>query len=150
MEIRRAKCGEGRMLSGIALRSKAYWGYDCDFIEACRDVLTISEENISSNLVYVIEESSKIIGFFSLTVNSENNELDSLFIEPEYIGKGFGRLLWNRIIEAAEEAGIREFTIDADPNAEGFYIKMGAVRIGEAESSVLAGRKLPLLKVTLI
>lgn len=137
-------------MSEIALCSKAYWGYDSDFIEACRDALTISEKHISSNLVYVLEDSSKIIGFFSLTINNVKNELDSLFIKPEYIGKGYGRLLWNSIIRIAKEAGITEFTIDADPNAEEFYIKMGAIRIGEVNSTVFVNRTLPLLKVTLI
>lgn len=150
MNIRKAKLGEGKILSEIALRSKAYWGYNSDFIEACRGALTISEKNISSNLVYVLEESSKIIGFFSLTVDNEKSELDSLFIEPEHIGKGYGRLLWNSIVKIAKEAGIKAFTIDADPNAEEFYIKMGAIRIGEVASTVFINRALPLLKVTLI
>jgi GNAT superfamily N-acetyltransferase len=149
MEIRRARPGEAAVLSEIALSSKAYWGYDSRFIEACREALTLSERSISEDFIYVLEASSGIIGFFSLTADPGKSELDFLFIKPEHIGLGYGKLLWNRILETAREAGISEFTIDADPNAEAFYLKMGAVRIGEVDSTVFSNRKLPLLKVTL-
>lgn len=150
MEVRRAKAGEGRLLSEIALRSKAYWGYDRDFVEACREALTISESTIASEFVYVLEEESDIIGFFCFDVNGDKSELDDLFIVPEFIGKGYGRLLWNSILEKAKELGISEFTIDSDPYAEGFYKKMGAIRIGEIASTVFKDRKLPLMKVVVV
>jgi hypothetical protein len=37
--------------------------------------------------------------------------------------------------------------IQSEPNAEGFYVKMGARRIGSVESSVMKGRLLPLMEV---
>lgn len=147
MQIRRAKMEEGDFLSEIALRSKAYWGYDDSFIEACRQALTISKECIASNYVYVLEDKSVIMDFFCLVANGKAGELDSLFIDTQFIGKGYGRLLWNSILQNAKDIGIDEFTIDADPNAEEFYKKMGAIRIGEVESTVFENRKLPLMKV---
>jgi hypothetical protein len=39
--------------------------------------------------------------------------------------------------------------IDADPFAEGFYLAMGAERIGEVASDALPGRMLPQLRVLL-
>ncbi|HYE83078.1 MAG TPA: GNAT family N-acetyltransferase [Clostridia bacterium] len=149
MEIRKAKPGEGAILSELALCSKAYWGYDAGFIEVCRDALTISEKYIASNYVYVLEDGSGIAGFFSMVAGDEENELDNMFILPEYIGKGYGRLLWDKLIELAKEIGIVEFTIVSDPYAEEFYRRMGALRIGEVDSNVQKDRKLPLMKVTI-
>jgi len=40
--------------------------------------------------------------------------------------------------------------IDADPNAEGFYLKMGAERVGESPSGSIPGRMLPLLQVSTV
>ncbi|MCG6496213.1 hypothetical protein MCM47_18115 [Kitasatospora sp. A2-31] len=41
--------------------------------------------------------------------------------------------------------GSRRLTIDADPNAEPFYLAMGATRIGTTASESVPGRELPLL-----
>lgn len=116
-------------------------------MEACRNDLTISEKYISSNFVYVLEDEFRIIGFFSLILNDGKSVLDDLFIHPKFIGKGYGRILWNGIIKIAKEMGINEFSIDADPHAEEFYRKMGAIRIGYVDSTVFKDRKLPLMKV---
>ncbi|MGQ7056072.1 hypothetical protein ACUN3C_22715, partial [Bacillus cereus group sp. BceL245] len=48
--------------------------------------------------------------------------------------------------EKANELGLKSFTIDSDPNAKGYYLKMGAQLIGETPSTVFKGRVLPLLK----
>ena len=40
-------------------------------------------------------------------------------------------------------------SIQSDPYAEGFYLAMGAVRVGELESTVTPGRMLPLLRFDL-
>ena len=77
MLIRRAKLDEGKILSKIAMRSKAYWGYDDSFMEACREDLTLTENIIASNLVYVLENSSFIIGFFCLIVSGKSGKLDA-------------------------------------------------------------------------
>ena len=147
MRIRKARTDEGPILSGIAMRSKAYWEYDNDFIEACREDLTISEQKIEGNHVYILEDTSTIIGFYCLAANGKTGSLDFLFIEPDFIGRGYGRILWESVIQTAREIGLDEFTIDSDPHAEEFYRKMGAVRIGEVESTVFRGRKLPLMKM---
>jgi len=42
--------------------------------------------------------------------------------------------------------GVTSFILEADPNAAGFYIKMGGVKIGEKASLVVPGRKLPIIK----
>jgi hypothetical protein len=48
---------------------------------------------------------------------------------------------------AAAVAGFEYLEIAAEPNAEGFYRKMGAQSIGETPSASIPGRMLPLLRV---
>lgn len=47
--IRRARTDEGPILSVLALRSKTVWGYDDDFVQACREKLTITPEYIRTS-----------------------------------------------------------------------------------------------------
>lgn len=147
--IRRARPGEADVLSALAMRSKAYWGYDDAFLEACREALTITEKYISDNPVYVIEKQAIVTGFCSLVVHGDSAELDNLFIDPLFIGRGCGRLLWDKAVEMSKEMGIRVLTIDADPFAEGFYKRIGAVKVGDSESTVVPGRMLPRMEMVI-
>lgn len=92
--IRKANMDEASYLSGLAFRSKAHWGYSDDFMEACRDDLTISPEQIASSLIYVLEDENSIKGFIGLEIDNGGCFLTDLFIEPKAIGKGYGRALW--------------------------------------------------------
>jgi len=40
------------------------------------------------------------------------------------------------LIDLVSESNISELEISADPNAEGFYERMGATRIGEVRSEI--------------
>jgi len=144
MKIRKALLSEANELSEFALHSKATWNYSKEFILACKEDLTITEEYIKNNFVYVLENDNTMIGFFSFLRNE--NALDFLYIHPRYKGKGYGKILWEYVIQQANELGIKSFTIDSDPNAKGFYLKMGAKLIGETPSTVFEDRLLPLLK----
>jgi GNAT superfamily N-acetyltransferase len=72
-----------------------------------------------------------------------------MFVEPQAIGQGIGRLLFERTIAAGRDRGFTQLTIDADPNAEPFYRAMGAVRIGTVPSGSIVGRVLPQMVVTI-
>jgi hypothetical protein len=62
------------------------------------------------------------------------------------MGRGFGRALFRRVGEQAKALGLAAFEIEADPNAEAFYLHMGAKRVGTRVSKIEgARRELPLL-----
>jgi hypothetical protein len=42
MEVRKARLEEGNLLTEITMKSKAYWGYDKSFIEACREAIMLT------------------------------------------------------------------------------------------------------------
>ena len=74
--------------------------------------------------------------------------LKYLFIEPQYIGRGYGKVLWNHLVEYCEIMGFKEFSIVTSPQAKEFYVKMGAVPCGDVESLLKKGRIIPLLIYT--
>lgn len=151
LNIRRAHPDEAEGLSALAIRSKAHWNYDPTFLEACRKELTLSADFIKTYSVYVVEEAGRVAGFYSVHVCAESSGgvLDFLYVEPESIGMGYGKGLWDHAVATARELGLSSFTLDADPNAEPFYRAMGAERIGEHESPARPGRMLPVMRYLL-
>ncbi|MFJ9694053.1 GNAT family N-acetyltransferase [Kitasatospora sp. NPDC101183] len=149
MRIRPARLDEAALLTGLALRSKAHWGYDEAFMAACREELALDEAALGRLVTAVAEDGGRVLGFASLEADPPEGSLDMMFVEPEAIGRGVGRALFEHVRSEAAALGLHRLTIDADPNAEPFYLAMGATRIGSTPSGSIPGRELPLLEMTL-
>jgi GNAT superfamily N-acetyltransferase len=132
------------LLGRIAVASKGHWGYDRDFLEACRPALVVVEDDVPD--IVVAERDGAVIGWYRLAGEPPAGLLDDLWVRPDAIGTGVGRLLWTDAVRAARLRGLRTLLIEADPHAEGFYLAMGAKRVGVVASSSIAGRTLPLLR----
>jgi GNAT superfamily N-acetyltransferase len=145
LRIRPARAEEADALSALALRSKAYWGYDADFRERCRAELTLSPTDLPRCRPAVAELDGRVVGFVTLEGSPPEGEIGALFVEPREIGAGAGRALWLHAVATARAAGFARLIVDADPGAEGFYLRMGATRVGESPSGSLPGRMLPRL-----
>lgn len=94
--IRAARPDEAQLISALALRSKAHWGYPPDFIEAVRKELSYTAEQIRSEHMrfFVLETAGVVVGFHALILQTPTSiELDALFVDPVFIGKEFGRVL---------------------------------------------------------
>lgn len=129
--------------SELCLRSKAHWGYDAQFLAACREELTLHEAELATDPIIVAEDSEGIAGIAHVACDKAGCYLDKLFIEPDRIGKGVGRALYLWALDAARALGAHEMIIEADPDAALFYEKMGATAAGQLESSSVPGRFLP-------
>jgi len=149
-DIRAAIPEEATILSSLALRSKAYWGYSQEFLNACRQELSVSPEDIE-NEVYrhaVAEHDGKIFGFYTLKfLSGVKFELEALFVEPDHIGTGVGRALMNHAYHSARAQGGTVIIIQSDPFAARFYEAAGGVLIGKKESGSIPGRYLPLYEI---
>ncbi|MFK0275104.1 GNAT family N-acetyltransferase [Ensifer sp. NPDC090286] len=140
---------EANVLSDLCLRSKAVWGYDEAFLEACRPALTLTADDWTDSDLQVATDGGRIVGLAQVRGSGNHVELDKLFIEPEARAAGIGRRLFDWCVAAARRRGATVMTIDADPGAADFYRRMGAVDDGVVASSVIPGRFLPRLKVDL-
>lgn len=149
MPIRPAGAEEAAALSGLCMRSKAAWGYGAAFMEASRASLTLTAERIAGGCCWVAEEGGQVLGIAAIVPDGADMELDLLFVEPGMMRGGVGRALLAHAAEAARARGARRLTILADVNADGFYQRCGAVRVGEAPSDAIPGRMLPLLEIRL-
>jgi N-acetylglutamate synthase-like GNAT family acetyltransferase len=141
---------EAPMLSALALRSKAFWGYDAAFMEACQVPLTVEADAISKFPFYVLDEDHRITGFYGLSGRPPRGEVEFLFVDPTSVRCGRGRRLARHFLALARRMGFEEMDVSADPFAEGFYLAMGAVRIGDAPSDAVPNRLIPRLRFSLV
>lgn len=148
LNIRTAKANEYEILTDIAIKSEAYWGYDSDYMNKFKSIYNVNEDFINNNLTVVIEEDENIVGFYGVLIENNETSLEYFFIEPKYIGKGYGKLLWNHLVKDCKNLGIKEFSIVTSPQAKEFYVKMGAMHCGEVESLLKKGRIIPRLTYT--
>ena len=145
MTLRPARAGEAKTLSELAIKSKAKWGYDAVFMAACVGPLTVTTQMIEENICRVVEDEAGIVqGFYLLSCQSMKSELELMFVDPAYIGMGIGRILINDALDHAKNSSCVMMTAESDPNAASFYHAMGGMLAGDAPSSAIPGRKLPV------
>jgi GNAT superfamily N-acetyltransferase len=149
IRLRLARVHEIGALSDLALRSKAHWGYDQDFLEACRAELTITRAQLEAEHIVVAERDGELLGFYALAAAPPEGELTNLWVDRPHIGTGIGRALLDHAVGIAGKLGVQRLRIEADPGAESFYRRMGAIRVGLTPSGSIPGRSLPLMELLL-
>lgn len=147
MEIINAAISDHEILTTITKKSKAYWGFSEDILKEWEHLLTVTPDYIEKNAVFKLIQNDQIIGYYSyFSIDEETIKLDNIFILPEFIGKGFGKMLMNHFLEKIFQSDISKITLDAEPNAEKFYKNFGFETVGQLESSI-KDRYLPIMEL---
>lgn len=87
-----------------------------------------------------------MLGFYALSGAGATRELEHLWVLPAHIGRGVGARLLDHAAVTLRAEGARVLGIASDPHADGFYLTMGARRVGEVASTP-RGRTAPLLVI---
>jgi GNAT superfamily N-acetyltransferase len=150
IQIRPAAAEESGVLTDIAFAAKCSWKYPEPLLEQWRPQLTISPMLIACQPTWVAGVEGALAGFASVVPKLPFWELEHLWVLPAHSNNGIGRQLLEHALAAALVAGACGLAIDSDPNAEGFYRRCGAVRIGETAAPIpaLPDRVLPRLMLT--
>ena len=157
IEILYAKENESDILTSIAFAAKRYWNYPEEYFDVWKEELTITPAYINRNQVYVAKIDEKAIGFVSLVEVKDDFRvgellitkgywLDHIFMHPDFIGKSVGSDLISFVMEWCGKENISYLHILSDPNAKGFYDKVGAEYIKEVPSNI-SGRTVSLYKL---
>lgn len=149
IRLRCARVEEAGSLGELCLRSKAVWGYDAAFLEACRDELRPGLAAIEQGCVAVAELSGLVAGVVEVSVSDDEAHLEKLFVEPVLIRQGVGERLISWALDEATSRGATKIVIESDPGAVGFYRRLGARDAGVAPSGSIPGRTLPRLVLDL-
>jgi GNAT superfamily N-acetyltransferase len=148
LTFRRAAPDESGRLTELTFASKAHWGYDQAFMERARPELVVTRDYLEANECWVADSDGLLIGWFSLVEVPGSLLLDNFFLLPGRIGSGLGRQMWEHALTRAAQRGAHRVTLDSDPNAAGFYERMGARRTGSV-TAPSTGRDLPVFEVVL-
>jgi len=150
-EIRRARPDEAEALTGIAHAAKRHWNYPERWIAEWESALTITPDFITENEIFVVIVNEEIAGCCALVMTNRLAEIEHMWIRPEHMGSGVGRALFEHARRRAEERGAGVLELSADPNAEGFYARMGAKRIGDVPAGMNGeeDRVLPRMRIDL-
>ena len=146
--VRPARADEAGTLTELAMRAKASWGYDAAFMAACREELTLTPHKMAAWQVWVAEVDGRIAGMVALGLDGAA-EVEDFFVEPAFQGRGVGGALMGELLSAAKAAGAEVLEVDADPNAEAIYVKLGFKTFSRSPSGSIPGRWLPRMRMAL-
>ena len=150
-KIARATPDQAKVLTEIAFTAKRHWDYPERWVQLWSPILTVSPEFIEQHDTYIALKDEKEIGFYAIAVEDERASLEHFWVLPEYMGKGIGAKLFRHALSRCKEIGVHTLEIESDPNAQGFYERMGAKKVRDAIGEVDGQpRVLPVLEITLL
>ena len=137
-------------INELFYKSKAFWGYDENYMNKFMSHFGLTEDYLMTNAVYLNRQDKKLLGFYSFVIDGKELKLDCFFINPDYIRQGIGTRLWAHCCHTVKETYKRNrFILFSDPHAEKFYMKMGCKKIGTHESSIGGNKYIPILEYCL-
>jgi GNAT superfamily N-acetyltransferase len=136
VSIRDALPHEAHALELIQRRASDVWEEYREQLSAHPDAIAPPHQAIAEGRVRVaVNESGRRLGFsVVLPVEEGRCELDDLFVEPDCMRGGVGRMLVRDLAAHAAAAGARSVEVIANPNALGFYSRLGFEISGRAST----------------
>lgn len=150
ISIRRVDPGEADKLTQLALAAKSHWGYPQHWMKLWTPQLTFNASYFEANESWAAEVDGRPVAFYTLLDKDGTAWLENLWVLPGYMSMGIGRALFQHAIQLASLRGYKIFQLEADPNAAGFYGKMGMHKIAERKYEINGQpRVLPLMEMKL-
>ena len=116
---------------GITVDDVEHW-YKDDWngkLEKQRNRIINPPENQS---FFIAKEDGKVVGVCRIMKHADKNQLQAIYVLPEYQRKGIGKMLWNRALEIMD---LNKDTIvqvaDYNKKAIDFYKKLGFIDTGK-------------------
>lgn len=142
--MRAATAADEPRMREIACASKGHWGYDAERLRSWSGAL----EYPAHREHWVAECDGALAAYASLLPPDEGVcELDDLWVDPPFIGRGIGSMLFAHAVKRARELGARAVRLESEPNAVGFYEGKGARVVGSRVGGW--GRELPVMELEL-
>ncbi|MGK4568312.1 GNAT family N-acetyltransferase [Flavobacterium sp. 3HN19-14] len=132
-----ATIADAELLSETAYTSKKNWGYSDELMNLWLQDLTIKSNYITNNKVFKVFNNEIYLGFFAIQVLENGDaEIDHLWLKPEYMRQNFGQEIFMHIMNYLSSEGYEKAKLIAEPNAIGFYQKMGGKVTGKFQSKI--------------
>ena len=149
--IRPVKPEEAEILSQIAITAKRHWNYPEQWMKLWIPQLRFGPAYFEANESWAAESADHtVIAFYTLQDRDGIAWLENIWVLPEYMGQGIGKDLFTDALSRARALGYKILRLEAEPNAIGFYEKMGMRKVGEYEYELDGQpRILPIMEIDL-
>ncbi len=148
MRIRPARPEDCGRLREVTFASKGSWGYPSEQTRAWVASLDLSERTLDASETVVAEIDEGIVAWAQLLPPADGVcVLDHLWVEPGSMRTGVGTQLFRYAMTRARDLGATAMEWEGEPNAVGFYERMGGRRVRTVTSEW--GRELPVMAVEL-
>ena len=150
ISIRRVKPEEADTLSQIAIAAKRHWNYPEHWMQLWIPQLTFGPAYFQEHESWAAELNGAVIAFYTIQERESNAWLENIWVLPKYIGQGVGKDLFTHVLSRSRELGYKTLKLEAEPNAVGFYEKMGMRKVSEHQYELDGHlRTLPLMEMNL-
>ena len=147
LAIQKATPADTAAMTQLIKAAKAHWGYPAEWLALWQDELTITPQKLAERDFFLGKDADELVFVYSLSqLDEKRYELEDCWVAPEHIGHGYGRILFDDIKKRLGGLGSAHLKIISDPNAAGFYRKMGAIQVGE-EPTQIPGRVFPIFEL---
>jgi len=147
INFRPVTSGDLPTLNQMMRAGKAHWGYDEEGLERFMKKYSIKDTAYFDTIIgYVAETPNGVAGYYLFNTGEKTPQLDQFILDTKLIGKGLGRHIWNHCVKESQKQGWPEFTFVSDPNSQGFYEHMGAIKIDEHPMVTAPGKMAPVMK----
>lgn len=146
LNLTKADESELENINALVIQSEIVNADDQSNMDAFIEQYAIKNAALSTGKSYVLYKDNFLIGFFMIKSRSDTHELEYFYIEHSHLGKGYGKTLWSCVEDICAKNGIRKLIIVCGKKVTGFYLKMGAEKIGEIDSKVYRGVKIDFLQ----
>jgi GNAT superfamily N-acetyltransferase len=133
-EIRLAQPSDITDVKDVYRRSSLSNRGDRDALLAHPDVLEWSERAVAEGRTWVASAGGRVVGFVSILALGRTVEIDDLFVDPDWMGRGIGRRLLLDAFATARGRAFRRVEVTANQHALGFYQKLGFASDFEVET----------------
>jgi GNAT superfamily N-acetyltransferase len=105
--IRRAIPAETPFLNELTWGSVLSWGYGPEFFSWEPETIRVTSEFIVNAQVFGLEDAGRIVGYYGPLGEPPELALDKLFVEPDWIGTGCGKHVWQHAVATARNENQR-------------------------------------------
>ena len=114
----------------------AYWPHDASYLAQAVELMSLDVDDLERDEAWILDDGADAIGFYRISITGDSAEIEELHLEPDRIGRGFGRTLFEHAVRRAKERGVTRLEWSCDEYPLGFYLAMGGQVTGSIPSGI--------------
>ena len=145
LSIRTAVRDDVAVLRDVRARASLSNDGDREMLLANPDTLEFEGDGIADGRTRVAVVDGRVVGFSTVVHVDDVDDLDDLFVDPDWMRKGIGLALIGDVVERARARGARYLEVTANDHALAFYAAAGFQPHGRAETRFGSAARLQIV-----